>query len=105
MRLIAENDFDIFISTDKNLPYQQNLSKLTYGLWILDTPKNDVNTLKLFVPLIIQEIEKLEGLKPESDLKYIIIEGFSRVKRNKKYKNQFHRKNLNCSIVLYTLRN
>lgn len=34
MRLIAENDFDIFISTDKNLPYQQNLSKLTYGLWI-----------------------------------------------------------------------
>jgi hypothetical protein len=54
---------------------------------------------------IIQEIEKLEGLKPESDLKYIIIEGFSRVKRNKKYKTQFHRKNLNCSFVLYTLRN
>ena len=27
MRLIAENDFDIFISTDKNLPYQQNLSR------------------------------------------------------------------------------
>jgi hypothetical protein len=25
MRLISENDFDIFISTDKNLPYQQNL--------------------------------------------------------------------------------
>ena len=77
MRLIAENDFDIFISTDKNLPYQQNLSKLTYGLWILDTPKNDVNTLKLFVPLIIQEIEKLKGQKPETELKYIIIEGCS----------------------------
>lgn len=84
MRLIAENDFDIFISTDKNLPYQQNLSKLTYGLWILDTPKNDVNTLKLFVPLIIQEIEKLKGQKPETELKYIIIEGFSTGKKKRK---------------------
>jgi hypothetical protein len=84
MRLISENDFDIFISTDKNLPYQQNLSKLTYGLWILDTPKNDVNTLKLFVPLIMQEIEKLKGQKPETDLKYIIIEGFSTGKKKRK---------------------
>ena len=84
MRLIAENDFDIFISTDKNLPYQQNLSKLTYGLWILDTPKNDINTLKLFVPLIIQEIEKLKGQKPETELKYIIIEGFSTGKKKRK---------------------
>jgi hypothetical protein len=32
MRLISENDFDIFISTYKNLPFQQNLLKLTYGL-------------------------------------------------------------------------
>jgi len=58
MRLISENDFDILISMDKNLPFQQNLLKLTFGLWILDTPKNDVNTLKMYVPIIIQEIEK-----------------------------------------------
>jgi hypothetical protein len=58
MGLILENDFDILISTDKNLPIQQNLLKLTFGLWILDTPKNDVNTLKMYVPIIIQEIEK-----------------------------------------------
>jgi hypothetical protein len=58
MGLILENDFDILISTDKNLPIQQNLLKLTFGLWILDTPKNDVNTLKIYVLIIIQEIEK-----------------------------------------------
>lgn len=58
MRLISENDFNILISMDKNLPFQQNLLKLTFGLWILDTPKNDVNTLKMYVPIIIQEIEK-----------------------------------------------
>jgi hypothetical protein len=58
MGLILENDFDILISTDKNLPIQQNLLKLTFGLWILDTPKNDVNTLKMYVLIIIQEIEK-----------------------------------------------
>ena len=58
MRLISENDFDILISMDKYLPFQQNLLKLTFGLWILDTPKNDVNTLKMYVPIIIQEIEK-----------------------------------------------
>ena len=85
MKLISENNFDIFISTDKNLPYQQNLSKLTYGLWILDTPRNDVNTLKLFVPLIIYEIEKMKGLKPETNLKYIIIEGFNTGKKKRKF--------------------
>ena len=84
MRLIAENDFDIFISTDKNLPFQQNLSKLTYGLWILDTPKNDVNTLKLFVPIVIAEIENLNDEKPEAKLKYISIEGFSKGKKKRK---------------------
>lgn len=84
MQLIAENGFDIFISTDKNLPFQQNLSKLTYGLWILDIPKNDVNTLKLFIPVIIQEIEKLKGEKPETKLKYISVEGFSSGKKKHK---------------------
>jgi hypothetical protein len=50
----------------------------------MDTPKNEVNTLKLFVPLIIQEIEKLKGQKPETELKYIIIEGFSTGKKKRK---------------------
>jgi hypothetical protein len=84
MKLISENSFDIFISTDKNLPYQQNLSKITYGLWILDTPKNDVNTLKLFVPIVIAEIETLNNEKPEAKLKYISIEGFSTGKKKRK---------------------
>jgi hypothetical protein len=38
----------------------------------------------MFVPLIIQEIEKLEGLKPKTDLKYIIFEGFSTGKKKRK---------------------
>ena len=43
----------------------------------------DVNTLKLFIPVVIQEIEKLKKQKPETGLKYIIIEGFSKGKKKR----------------------
>jgi hypothetical protein len=38
----------------------------------------------MYVPIIIQEIEKLEGPKPETDLKYIIVEGYSTGKKKRK---------------------
>lgn len=83
MKLISLERFDIFITTDKNLPFQQNLSNLTYALWVLDSPSNKVSTLRLFVPLIIQEIELLNGQRPEMALKYITVEGFSTGKKKR----------------------
>ena len=69
MALIGEYEFDIFITIDKNIPYQQNLSNLQSALWVIDTPSSKRTFVALFVPLILQEIANIpEGLKPEKIL-------------------------------------
>ncbi|MEL7143107.1 MAG: hypothetical protein AAFY33_17220 [Cyanobacteria bacterium J06643_4] len=35
---LAESAFDFFITVDRNLPFEQNLSKLTLAIIILETP-------------------------------------------------------------------
>ena len=41
----AETILDVFVTVDKNLPFQQNLAALNLGVIILDTPDNKVGTL------------------------------------------------------------
>ena len=35
LRLVIENNFDVFVTADRNLPYQQNLKAITFILAIL----------------------------------------------------------------------
>lgn len=42
---LAEPLFDVFITVDKNLPFQQNLGALSPGVIVLDTPDNKPETL------------------------------------------------------------
>ncbi|MCY7350475.1 MAG: hypothetical protein LH606_07385 [Cytophagaceae bacterium] len=83
MTLIAASAFDIFVTGDKNLPFQQNLSKLTTGLCILDLPTNDIFTLRRFVPTLLEEIERFVGKPAPRTLKYISVPGLSRGKKLK----------------------
>lgn len=46
----AEVDFDVLITTDKNLRYQQNLTRL--GLAILLLPTNQVPAVEALIPAI-----------------------------------------------------
>ena len=82
MALIGENEFDIFLTIDKNIPYQQNLNNLKSALWVIDTPSSKRTIVALFIPIILEEIANIpEGLKPEKILKYILIEGLSPQKK------------------------
>ena len=47
---LAEADFDIFVTSDKNLRYQQNLSKTKLGVLVL--PSNQVPVIARMMPLI-----------------------------------------------------
>jgi len=43
---LAVNEFDVFITVDKNLPYQQNLSTLPVAVIVLDAASNELSSLR-----------------------------------------------------------
>jgi predicted nuclease of predicted toxin-antitoxin system len=54
--LLAENHFDIFITTDQNLQYQQNLKNKDISIFVLKTRDSRYETLKLLVPSVLSQI-------------------------------------------------
>ncbi len=55
---LAEGQFDVLISTDQNLPYQQNLSgkKLT----VIILPSNKVPVVAQLIPAIEQALREIQ---------------------------------------------
>jgi hypothetical protein len=47
---LAAADFDVFITVDKNLPYQQNAAALPIAVVVLDALSNDLSSLLPLVP-------------------------------------------------------
>jgi len=58
---LAEPVFDVFVTVDKNLPFQQNLAALNLGVIVLDTPDNKLGTLG---PLMGAVLSALEVIQP-----------------------------------------
>jgi predicted nuclease of predicted toxin-antitoxin system len=58
---LAAKGFDAFITVDKNLPYQQNTSKLPVAVLVLDAASNE---LPYLLPLVPALEEALVNLKP-----------------------------------------
>jgi len=63
MTLCAENNFDILLTIDKNLQYQQNLSKYPIAIVIIDTNSADISELNNFVPILLNQIHSFEKHK------------------------------------------
>lgn len=47
---LAAASFDVFITVDKNLPYQQSLATLPLAVIVLDAQSNDLPALLPLVP-------------------------------------------------------
>jgi hypothetical protein len=60
---LAATEFDVFITVDKNLPFQQNLTTLPIALVVLDSVSNELPALLPRVPSLLRE---LASLKPKS---------------------------------------
>ena len=50
----AESEFDVFITVDRNLPFEQNLSKLAIAIIILEARSNRIADIKPLSPKILE---------------------------------------------------
>ncbi len=52
----AEGEFDVFVTTDRNLPFQQNLAKLNLAVIVLEARTNRLVDLKGLVPNLLEAL-------------------------------------------------
>ena len=52
----AEKEFDVFITVDRNLTFQQNLPKFSIAVLILQSPTNRLQDLLPLVPNILDAL-------------------------------------------------
>lgn len=57
----AAGKFDVFITMDQNLPFQQNLAAQTLGVLLVRAPSNRLHHLRALAPAILSA---LDGLRP-----------------------------------------
>jgi len=56
---IAATKFDVFVTVDKNLPYQQNVATLPIAVVILSAHSNELHALLSLVPQLEEAIATL----------------------------------------------
>lgn len=56
---LAGQDFDAFVTVDKNLPYQQNLATLPVAVVVLDAQSNVLSQLGALVPRLEEALARL----------------------------------------------
>ncbi len=57
LKLMIDDGFDVFITVDRNLPYQQNLQQLEITIFVLCAFDNRRETLKALIPKIFERID------------------------------------------------
>lgn len=55
----AASQFDVFVTADQNLQYQQNLGALPVAVIILAAKNNRINTLRPLVPDLLEALAVL----------------------------------------------
>ncbi len=58
LKLIIENGFQLFITVDRNLRYQQNLKNLSLTLFVLCAADNRRETLQKLIPKLFERLAK-----------------------------------------------
>ena len=57
---LAAVDFDAFVTVDKNLPYQQNLTTLPIAVVVLDAMSIELSALLPLMPALEMQLSSLE---------------------------------------------
>jgi hypothetical protein len=63
--ILAEKEFDVFITVDRNLSFQQNLPKFNVATLVLQAPSNRLADLKPLAPKILSMLPILTKGKAE----------------------------------------
>jgi len=61
MQLVAANGFDVFLTVDKNIRFQQDLKSLSFGVILLSAVTNRLADLLALMP---QVVAALPTIKP-----------------------------------------
>ncbi len=56
LKLMIVDNFELFITVDKNLPYQQNLERLPLTIFVLNAKDNRRSTLQKLIPFVFERI-------------------------------------------------
>ncbi len=59
LRLVSEDGFELFITVDRNLPFQQNFQKLPFTIIVLCAADNRRETLKNLLPNLYKQLRFL----------------------------------------------
>ena len=59
LELLKEHDFDCWIVVDKNIPYQQNISKLPCAVVVLDVFRNTLDHIVQLIPDLLMAVESI----------------------------------------------
>ena len=60
MTLCIDNNFDLLLTIDKNLMFQQNLEKYKLTIVVLNSSTSKIEELVLFMPSFKAQVDKLE---------------------------------------------
>jgi len=63
MTLCVDNNFDLLLTIDKNLMFQQNLDKYNLTIVVLNSSTSKIEELVLFMPSFKAQVNKLEKYK------------------------------------------
>jgi len=55
----AQGQFDLLVTSDKNLPFQQNLARFKIAVVILDVPSNRLEDCLPKIPLLLARMHSL----------------------------------------------
>ena len=84
----SENEFAFFVTADKNLPFQQNLEKISFAIILLDTPTLLWDHQPLFAPKVIELVREFQP-KPLLKIIHVSVEGFDRSKKRERFARLF----------------
>lgn len=62
--LLIQNEFDVFLTGDKNLQHQQNFKKYTIPVFLLNAFFITYPELKPLIPIVLQKLETNPGPGP-----------------------------------------
>jgi hypothetical protein len=57
---LAAAEFDVLLTVDQGIPYQQNLPGLDLALVIVRAPSNDINDLRPKMPEVLRVLEMIQ---------------------------------------------
>jgi PIN like domain len=58
---LAATRFEVLLTVDRNLEYQQNYSSLTIAVIVVDAPSNDIEIIRPLMPKVLEALPKAKS--------------------------------------------